>query len=88
MALSTCKMLIKFNKQWNSFFGVKSFRNLNISEMVSLFNSLWSLFKNIFSNYIPHKTIICDDKYPPWINNNIQAVNSREKQYLQKLHFK
>ena len=46
--------------------------------MVSLFNSLWSLFKNILSNYIPHKTIICDDKYLPWIHNNIQAVNSRE----------
>ena len=40
----------------------KSFRNLNINEMVSLFNRT---IKNILSNYIPYKTIICDDKDPP-----------------------
>ena len=54
-------MLIKFNEQLNSFLG-KSFRNLNINEMVSLF---YRTIKNILSNYIPHETIICDGKDPP-----------------------
>ena len=55
------RMLIKFNEQLNSFLG-KSFRNLNINEMVSLF---YRTIKNILSNYIPHETIICDGKDPP-----------------------
>ena len=41
----------------------KSFRNLNVNEMVSIFNKT---IKNILSNYIPHETITCDDKDPPW----------------------
>ena len=45
--------------------------------MDSLFNKT---IKIILSNYIPHKTIICDDKG--------QVINWREKQYIKKLHFK
>ena len=40
----------------------KLFGNLNINEMVSLFNKT---IKNILSNYIPHETITYDDKDPP-----------------------
>ena len=29
---------------------------------------------NIMSNYIPHETIISDDKGPPWINKNIKQL--------------
>ena len=47
----------------------KSFRNLNISDMVSLFNRT---IKNIRSNYIPHETIICDDKDLLWYNNSMK----------------
>ena len=32
--------------------------------MVSLLNRT---IKNILSNYIPHETIICDYKDPPWL---------------------
>ena len=36
--------------------------------------------KNILSNYIPHKTITCDDRDPSWITNKfkqlIQEINS------------
>ena len=39
--------------------------------MVSLFNKT---IKNILSNYIPHETIICDDKDPPWFNKNIKQL--------------
>ena len=64
-------MLIKFNEQLNSFFGKKSFRNLNINEMVSLFNKT---IKNILSNYIPSERTACDDKDPPWFNKNIEQL--------------
>ena len=49
----------------------ESFRNLNINEMVSLFNRT---IKNILPNYIPHETIICDDKEPPCFNNNVKEL--------------
>ena len=53
----------------------KSFRNLNVNEMVSLFNKI---IKNILTNYIPHKTITCDDKDPPWFNKNIKQLNQEK----------
>ena len=39
----------------------------------------WSLYliklsKNIFSNFIPHETVTCDDRDPPWTNNNIKQL--------------
>ena len=30
--------------------------------------------KNIVCNYIPHETIICNDRDPPWINKNIKKL--------------
>ena len=61
----------------------KSMRNLNINEMVSLFNKT---IKNILSNYIPHERIICDDKDPPWFSKNnkqlIQEKNNTCKSYI------
>ena len=30
--------------------------------------------KNIMSNYIPHETIICDDRDPTWINKDIKRL--------------
>ena len=51
--------------------------------MVSLFNKT---IKNILSNYIPHKTITCDNKDPPWFNKNIkqliQEKNNTYKSYI------
>ena len=29
---------------------------------------------NIYSNYIPKKTVLCDDKHPLWMTNGIRAV--------------
>ena len=61
----------------------KSFRNLNINEMVSLFNRT---IKNILSNYILHKAIIFNGKVPSWINDNtkqlIQKKNNTNKSYI------
>ena len=39
--------------------------------MVFLFNKT---IENIFSNFIPHETVTCHDRDPPWINNNIKQL--------------
>ena len=53
----------------------KSFRNLDINEVVFIFNKT---IKNIISNFIPHKTVTCDDRDPPWVNNNIKQLIQEE----------
>ena len=77
------QILIKSKEQLNSVLGKKSFRSLRINEMVYLFNNI---IKNILSNYIPHKTITCDDRDPPWINNKIkqliQEINNTYRIYI------
>ena len=57
----------------------KWFKNLNINEMVSLFKRT---IEKILSNYIPHETIICDDKDPPWFNNIIKQLIQEQKKYI------
>ena len=32
-------------------------------------------------NYIPHKTITCDDRDPPWINKNIELILEKNQAY-------
>ena len=56
----------------------KSFRSLNINEMV--FNN--KTIKNIFSNFIPHETVTCDYRDPSWINSNIkQLIQEKSNTY-------
>ena len=63
----------------NEFNWERAFFNLNINEMVSVFNTT---IKNIMANFIPHETIICDDRDPPWINNRIkQLIYERNSLY-------
>ena len=38
------------------------FARISVNEQVQLFTQT---FHNILSNYIPHKTITCDDRNPP-----------------------
>ena len=51
--------------------------------MVFLFNKT---AKNIFSNFILHETVTCDDRDPHWINNNIkqliQEKNNTHRSYI------
>ena len=57
----------------------RRFANSDVNEKVYLFNKT---IKNIVSNYIPHETIICNDKDPPWINNNIKKlINDKNHAY-------
>ena len=46
----------------NEFKWERAFFNLNINETVSVFNTT---IKNIMVNFIPHETMICDDRDPP-----------------------
>ena len=34
---------------------------------------------NIVSNFIPHETVICDGKHPPWINTRIKNLINIKK---------
>ena len=42
--------------------------NTSIKEKVEIFNRT---ILNVLSNFIPHETIVCNDKDPPWFNNTI-----------------
>ena len=78
MALSTANV-DQIQRVIEQFSWEKLFRNLNINEMVSLFSRT---IKNIFSNYIPHEAVICDEKDPPWFNNNItQLIQEKNNTY-------
>ena len=49
----------------------RCFANTGVNNKVYMFNKT---IKNITSNYIPHETIICDDRDPPWINKDIKQL--------------
>ena len=51
--------------------------NVSKRRQVSIFNDTILYI----SNFIPHKSIICDDRDPPWINSNIKK-NKEHKQYI------
>ena len=44
------------------------------------------LLLNIYSNYIPNKTVLCDDNGPPVVTNGIRTAieikNSAYKEYI------
>ena len=44
--------------------------------MVSLINRT---IKSIIRNYTSHEMIVCDDKDPPWFNNNIKQLLQEKK---------
>ena len=70
-------------KAINEFPWGRSLENNSVNEKVNIFNTT---IKNILSNYIPHETITCGDRVPPWINKNIKQLiiekNQAYKSYL------
>ena len=54
--------------------------------MESQVSELSDLLLDIYSNYIPNKTVLCDDKDPPWMTNGIRTViemkNNAYKEYI------
>ena len=49
----------------------RAFLNTSVNEKVVIFNNT---VLNILSNFIPHETIVCDGKDPPWFNNKMKAL--------------
>ena len=37
-------------------------------------NILNETILNILGNFIPHETVLCDDKDPPWFNDKIKSL--------------
>ena len=50
-------------------------------QQVEIFNKI---LLNIFHNYIPNKFISCDDKDPPWINEEIKSLIHRKNSLYQR----
>ena len=49
----------------------RALSNLNVDELVTVFNRT---MLNIMKNFIPHETIVCDDKDLPWFNKRIKSL--------------
>ena len=56
------------------------FLHKNVHEQVELFNKM---LLNIFQNFIPNKIILCDDKDPPWMNEEIKNFIKRKNWLFQ-----
>ena len=57
----------------------KSFSGKNVHE-VELFNKT---LLNIFHNFIPSKFVACDDRDPPWMNDEIKKLIMRRNSLFQ-----
>ena len=56
------------------------FSGKNVHEQVELFNKM---LLNIFQNFIPNKIILCEDKDPPWTNDEIKNFIKRKNWLFQ-----
>ena len=57
----------------------RSFVNTHVNEKVSIFTST---VLNILSNFIPHETIVCGYKDPPWFNKATKSLIQEKKTHL------
>ena len=69
------------NRTIDQFNWVNLFLDKNIKEQVILFNRT---ILNIFHNFIPNKTILCNDRDPPWMNDRIKHLIKKKKAIFQK----
>ena len=77
-------MNVKFDtmkRRMLTLFLDQSINSLGIT--VHLFNQT---MKNILCNFIPHETVTCDDRDPPWINSKIKGL-IQEKNIAKKCYF-
>ena len=74
---------VSINWAINAIDWEKLFPNKPVESRVSEVNNL---LLNIYSNYIPNKIVLCEDKDPPWLANWIRAVikmkNDAYKEYI------
>ena len=66
----------------DQFDWLRALSNVIVDEKVCFFTKT---LLNIIQNFIPHETIICDDRYPPWINTEIKKLMIK-KNLAFKLH--
>ena len=59
----------------------KAFSNKNVNKKVDTFNKT---ILNILSNFIPHETITCDDRDPPWFDKKIKSLIYEKNTTLKK----
>ena len=64
------------NKAIENFDWNKLFSGQDIYNQVNLFNTT---ILNIFRNFIPNKVILCDDKEPPWVNEEVRLLIKQKK---------
>ena len=68
----------------DKFSSERYFANTSVNNKVHMPNKA---IKNTMPNYIPHKTITCNDRDPPWINKDIKQLildrNHTYKSYIQ-----
>ena len=58
---------------WN-----RDFLNTNVNEKISVFSNTVT---NILSTLIPHESIVCDDKDPPWFNKALKSLIQEKKRH-------
>ena len=66
------------DKSWDN-----RFSKVDVNQKVHLFNQT---INNILCDFIPHKTVTCDDLDPPWINSKIKVL-IQEKNIAKKCYF-
>ena len=64
------------NKAIKNFDWNKLFSSQDIHDQVNLFNTT---ILNIFRNFIPNKVILCDDKEPAWVSEEIRLLIKQKK---------
>ena len=73
-------------KAINGFQWEKSFQEMNVNDMVHLFNRT---IKNILHNFILHEVITCDGRDPPWIKSSIKRLiqdkNEAYKRFIKEV---
>ena len=55
----------------DQFDWLRTLSSVNVDEKVYFFTKA---LLNIIQNFIPHETIICDERDPPWINKEIKKL--------------
>ena len=64
-----------FRRAIDQFDWLRILSNVNVDEKVNFFTKT---LLNIIQNFIPHETIICDDRGLPWINKEIKKLMIEE----------
>ena len=53
-----------------------------MNKQVSVFNET---IMNVFENFIPHETVTCNDRDPPWMNKQIKTLIAEKNALYKRL---